>query len=138
TTPAVFGVRLSAPSAFTVTVNYGTANGTATAGVDYQAANGGLTFLPLVTSLPLTIQLVGDTLKEANETFLVNLSNASGGNATCAGGDCQGQGTIVNDDGATLSISDVSVTEGNSTAVNAVFTVAVKKLLAGTTAVSYA
>ena len=53
----------------------------------------------------------GDTTFEPNETFVVNLSGA--GNATIA--DAQGQGTITNDDGTpSLTINDVSVTEGNA------------------------
>ena len=58
---------------------------------------------------------------EPNETFFVNLTSAV--NATIA--DTQGVGTILNDDSAppTLSISDVTVREGNSGTTNAVFTV---------------
>ena len=53
----------------------------------------------------------GDTLDEPDETFVVNLSNAT--NATL--GDGQGVGTITDDDAApTLTISDVTVAEGNS------------------------
>jgi hypothetical protein len=60
----------------------------------------------------------GDVIDELDETFNVNLSNGSIGIT-----DTQGAGTITDDDTATLSIDDVSVTEGNSGTVNAVFTV---------------
>src|SRR5437667_385076 len=45
TTNAVLTVSLSAATAQTVTVNFATANGTATAGTDYVSTNGTLTFL---------------------------------------------------------------------------------------------
>ena len=62
----------------------------------------------------------GDTLDEANETFSVTLSNP--GNATIADG--SGLGTITDDDPApTLSVNDVSVTEGNAGSTTATFTV---------------
>ena len=60
----------------TVTVDYATADGTATAPGDYLAASGTVTFLPGETSRPVTVTVNGDTLDEANETYLVNLSNA--------------------------------------------------------------
>jgi len=99
TTPFVFTVTLSAASASTVTVNYATADGTATAGSDYLATSGTLTFNPGVTTQPITVSVIGDTTVEPNETFFVNLSSPS--NATIATG--QGTGTIVNDDGAVAS-----------------------------------
>jgi hypothetical protein len=83
-----------APSA-TVTVAYSTANGTATAPCDFVAAAGKVTFAPGETAKTVTVQVNGDTTKEANETFTVNLANASG-NATIADG--HALGTIVNDD----------------------------------------
>lgn len=92
---ATFTVALSAPSGQTVTVNYATADGTAAAPSDYTAlASATLTFLPGQTTKSVTVQVKGDTLKEANQTFFVNLSGAV--NALVA--DTQGLGTITNDD----------------------------------------
>lgn len=95
---AVFYIRLSRPSGKTVTFKYATANGAsnpAAAGADYTAvALTTLTFLPGQTSKSVLVQAKGDLVKEANETFFVNLSGAT--NATIA--DAQGLGTIVNDD----------------------------------------
>jgi Calx-beta domain len=94
TTNAVFSVTLSAPSAKFVTVDYRTANGTATAGSDYLRTTGTLTFPPGATSRTITVPVIGDTLPEANEYFLVILSNPV--NATIAR--AVGAGVILTDD----------------------------------------
>jgi hypothetical protein len=78
-----------------VTVNYGTANGTATGGEDYTAASGTLTFAPGETTKTITIKVKGDRKQEADETFFVNLFGVSS-NAMIL--DAQGIGTILNDD----------------------------------------
>jgi hypothetical protein len=91
-----FNVTLSAPSTQTVTVNYVTADGTATAGSDYVPRSGTLTFLPGQTVETAIVTVKTDTTVEPDETFVVNLSGASGGTIT----DSQGQATIKNDDSA--------------------------------------
>ena len=116
---AQFNVTLSNPSSQTITVSFATANGTATAGSDYVATSGSLTFNPGETSKAIPVQVTGDNVDETNETFAVNLSSPT--NATI--GAAQGTGTIQDDDGPTLSIGSASVTEGNTEFVNAVFTV---------------
>ena len=138
TKTAVFTVTLSAASTQTVTVNYATANGTATAGSDYVAQTGNLTFTAGQTSKTISVTVNGDTTVEPNETFVVNLTAPSG--ATLA--DAQGQGTITNDDTVvtlpTLSINDVTVTEGNSGTTTATFTVTLSAASASTVTVSFA
>jgi ribosomal protein L35AE/L33A/urease beta subunit len=134
TVTATFTVSLSAVTTQTVTVSYATANGTATAGSDYTAASGTLTFAPGQTTKTVTVLVTGDTLSEANETFFVNLSGAT--NATFA--DSQGQGTILNDDGPGLAVNDVSVTEGNTGTVTATFTVTLSAASTQTVTVNYA
>ncbi|HEY1188231.1 MAG TPA: autotransporter-associated beta strand repeat-containing protein, partial [Gemmata sp.] len=106
TTALTFTVTLSAESNQPVTVAYATADGTATAGTDYTAATGTLTFTPGpagagtltfapgVTSLTITVLVTGDTVVEADETVLVVLSSPT--NATILTG--TGIGTITNDD----------------------------------------
>jgi hypothetical protein len=59
------------------TVDYATADGTATAGSDYTATNGTLTFAANQTSQIVTIPIQADTLDEPNETFTFTLSNPS-------------------------------------------------------------
>ncbi len=94
TTTANFTVSLSAASGQTVSVNYATADGTATAGSDYVARSGTLTFAPGTTAQGVAITINGDTAVEPNETFSVGLSGAS--NAAIA--TATGTGTILNDD----------------------------------------
>jgi hypothetical protein len=94
TVSATFTASLSSASAGTVTVGYATGGGTATAGTDYVAASGTLTIPPGSTTATVTVSVNGDSADEADETFVVTLSGATG--ATIA--DAQGVGTIVDDD----------------------------------------
>jgi glucose/arabinose dehydrogenase len=121
TTTANFNVLLSPASSQTVTVQYATAPGSAAAGSDYSTSSGTVTFAPGQTSQPVSVLVLGDTAFEPNETFNVNLSNPT--NATL--GDDQGVGTIIDDDNPpTISVNDVTITEGNSGTKTAVFTIA--------------
>ncbi|AKV67559.1 beta strand repeat-containing protein [Microcystis panniformis] len=139
TTNAVFTVSLSSAASTVVSVNYATANGTATAGTDYTAIPPTtLTFNPGETSKTITVAVNGDNQVELNETFFLNLSNlqANGSNVILA--DNQGQGTITNDDSASIAISDVTITEGNSGTTNAVFTVTLSNAVDTAVTVNYA
>ncbi|MFN8445580.1 MAG: choice-of-anchor Q domain-containing protein [Caldilineaceae bacterium] len=97
TQSAVFSVTLSISGLSTVSVQYATSNGTASAGSDYVSNNGTLSFAPGITSLPITVTTNGDTSKEPDETFFVTLSNAVGGVIT----DSQAIGIILNDEPVT-------------------------------------
>jgi hypothetical protein len=119
TVNATFIVSLSFPSMQAVTVHYATANGSATAPADYTVAAGTLTIPANTSSVTFTVSVVGDTLDEGNEAFLVNLSNPAGADLS----DSQGVCTIRDDDLPALSISDSLVTEGNTGSVSAPFTV---------------
>lgn len=110
TSNAVFMVRLSSPATDTVTVNYATADGTAAAQLDYTAVSGTLSFAVGENSKTILVPVVGDGNVEANETFTVNLSAATG--ATIVKG--QAIGTILNDDSNTISVQDISQNEGNT------------------------
>ncbi|MCZ8365589.1 MAG: right-handed parallel beta-helix repeat-containing protein [Microcystis sp. LE19-251.1A] len=116
----IFKVTLSTTSTQTITVNYATADNTATAGSDYTATTGTLTFTPGQISQDIIISVNGDTAIEPDETFLINLSNPSNALIT----DNQGLGTITNDDGdntsVTLAVSPSSVTEDGT--ANLVYT----------------
>lgn len=97
-----------------VTFDWTTANNTATAGSDYTAASGTTkTISAGSTSTTMTINITNDSLDEVDETFYVNISNASGGGATIA--DNSAVVTIVDEDAApTISIAAASATEGSS------------------------
>jgi aryl-phospho-beta-D-glucosidase BglC (GH1 family) len=137
TTSLTFTVKLSAASTKAVTVAYATADQTATAGSDYQATSGTLTFAPGETQKTLSVLVIGDTTYEPDETLLLNLTNPSG--ATLGRG--QAVGKIINDDTAPVvplfSINDVTVTEGNSGTVDAIFTVTLSQATTTTVSVNY-
>jgi Calx-beta domain len=118
TTQMAFVVTLSGPSAQSVSCSFVTANGTATAGSDYIATSGALTFAPGEVEKPVVVLVNGDTVDEVQETFFLDISNVQ--NATV--NSSRGTGFIVDDDGPTISINDVSITEGNSGTKAATFT----------------
>ncbi|MEL6895961.1 MAG: Calx-beta domain-containing protein, partial [Planctomycetota bacterium] len=103
-----FVVTLDQAPVSSTTVDFATATGTATAG-DFTGSTGTLTFAVGETSKTITISTVNDTTYEPDETLNVNLANASG--AVIA--DAQGVGTITENDQPSLSVSDVTVTEGD-------------------------
>jgi hypothetical protein len=83
-------------------VPWSTGNGTATAGVDYVAANGTVTFVAgNSTSQTVTVSLIGDDTYEPDETFDVTISPPAQyfANATSS----TGVVTILNDDAVRLA-----------------------------------
>ena len=71
-----FTVTLSVASSETVTVSYGTADGTAAAGADYTSTSGTLTFSPGGSlSQTFSVPILGDALNEDDETFTVSLGS---------------------------------------------------------------
>ena len=122
TKTASFTVSHSGSEAFAV--DFVTADGTATASSDYVAATGTLNFAAGQATQTVSVTINGDTTVEANETFFVNLSNATNGGIIL---DAQGLGTISNDDATpavgNISIGDVTVSEGNAGTKTASFTV---------------
>ena len=87
-----FAVSLSAASSQQVTVDYATADGTATAGEDYTATSGTLTFQAGDTTKTVSVPITDDTEDDGGETFTLTLGNASG----AALGDAEATGTIRN------------------------------------------
>ena len=91
-----------------ISASYVTQNGTATAGSDYTAVSGTVTFAPGTTTSTVSVPISGDTALEANETFLVLLSNPlnaviSDGSATC---------TISNDEATPSNVPSLNSLPG--------------------------
>jgi dienelactone hydrolase len=75
-------VTLSAASSLPVTVQYNTAGGTATAGVDYTGGNGTITIPVGQTFGNINVQILTDNITEVTEFAMFKLSNPQ--NATIA------------------------------------------------------
>ena len=105
-------LTLSAASATVTSVTWATANGTATAGSDYVAGNGTVTFAAGVTTATINVTINGDTTYEPDERFTVTLSNPQGMTISRATATV----TITNDDASsapTISIGNATITEGD-------------------------
>lgn len=94
TTPAVFIVTSSNPADRPITVNFATSDGTATTPDDYAQTGGTLTFVPGDQQESATVPVVGDTIDELAETFMVTLS----GPVVATIADGTAIGTIIDDD----------------------------------------
>jgi Calx-beta domain/SdrD B-like domain len=135
TTNTTFLVSLSAISGKVITVDYATADDTANFNSDYIPTIGTLVFAPGVTTREITVPIVGDTLNENNETFIVNLSNANNAIIT----DNKSVGTIQNNDAVpNININDISLTEGDSGITNATFTISLSAASGKAVTVDYA
>ncbi len=141
---ATFTVTKSGSTDLSSSVDFATANGTATAGSDYAATSGTLTFAAGETSKMVTVTINNDAIYEISEDFSIAISNPV--NAVL-GATTSVTGTIV-DDGRTLpgggtanddrpgfSINDLVIDEAAGTAV---FTVTRAGDLSQTASVSYA
>jgi probable HAF family extracellular repeat protein len=91
---AGFLLNISPMTTSPVTVAYSTANGTATAGSDYNAASGTVTIPAGRTTWAVYATVRSDRKRELDEIFYMNISNPAGATIT----DAQGLGTIRNDD----------------------------------------
>lgn len=127
-TQFVFTVTLDSEVDVPLGLEYSTADQTATiADNDYVAGAGSLLFEankgPGPQTQTLAVRATGDSKVELDETFLVELSNlaAAGRNVTVSG--ASGQASLINDDTATVSVSDVSAAEGTQGTSELIFTV---------------
>ena len=127
TTNATVTVSLSSPDPSDVTFDAttiagGTATPSPTAHADYRTTSAtGVTIPAGQTSTTFDVPVIGDLVHEGNETFQVQISNASVGIA-----DDTGTVTIVDNDGLpALSIGDAAVVESDSGTTNAVLSIGV-------------
>ena len=126
TTTASLILTLSSATTTPVTVAWATAAATAMAGADYVHASGTVTFAAGQTSATITVTVIGDASVEGLEGFTVVLSDPQG----LAIADGTGNVAIVDDDVApppppparTISVDDVSVTEGDRNTLNVTVT----------------
>ncbi|HKE60428.1 MAG TPA: Calx-beta domain-containing protein, partial [Pyrinomonadaceae bacterium] len=132
TTPVTFTVTLSNRTTKTVTMNYATADGSATAGSDYVATSGTLTFDPLTRTKTITVLVNGDLVQEGNELFVLNLSNIVNASNTTY----QTNASILDDDapGLRFGAGSYSVNEADG---RATLTVTRKGDTSGTATVNY-
>ena len=91
-----FTVSLSRAARDGVSVDYETADGTATAGEDYTAVSGTLVFPPGETERTVAVAILDDAIDEGRETFFLRLSNPQG--AYLRNIHREAKGVIVNDD----------------------------------------
>ncbi|HOP23192.1 MAG TPA: Calx-beta domain-containing protein [Gammaproteobacteria bacterium] len=108
---STFDFTVSIDQSVNASVEVNTANGTATAGSDYTAIAGQVVNFTSggATTQTVSVTVNGDVTIEPNETFFVNLSNASG--ALIA--DNQGLGTIQNDDNIQAILSGSKSVSGD-------------------------
>jgi gliding motility-associated-like protein len=117
------------------TVNYTTADDSATAPIDYLTAAGTLNFVGTINETQnIEVTITDDTVLEATETFFVNLLSVSNPLIIITNG--QATGTITDDDTASISIVDVSVAE-NVAGGNLVFTATLNNAVAAGTSVGF-
>jgi type IV pilus assembly protein PilY1 len=116
---AQFTVTLDKAVDANLTLDYVTADGTATAGSDYTGIpTTPLTIAAGAMSGTIDVSVTGDNVVDlSSETFTVDLSNAAASGRSVSIADAQGVGTITDDDGtASISIDDVTVSEDAGTA----------------------
>lgn len=130
-------VTRTSHSAGAATVSYSTAaGGTATAGSDYTATSGTLSFADGETSKSFSLTVANDTLDEDDETVSVLLDAASG---ALLGPQSTATITILDDEPPpSVAVADAAVTEGSSGTTNASFAVTLSAPSAKTVTVSYA
>lgn len=120
----------------TVSVQYSTSNGTATAGLDYVATNGTVTFAGGVSSALFQVNILNDSFNEPNETFQITLHSPSAG--AVLGGQSTLTLTIVDDDPIFLYARDAGVTKPASGSATLVFPIELSQASTRTVSVNFA
>jgi serralysin len=113
-----FTVTLSSATSDVLTVHYATSDVSATAGSDYVAASGTLTFAANETTKTFTVFVNGDNNIESNETFSVSLSiaaNSTNPSSPPGISDALATGTIVNDDVNQPPVANAVITSQSGT-----------------------
>ena len=133
TANAVFSVSLSSVASVPVTVNFGTQDGTAVAGIDYTPTTGVVTIAAGQTQGTITVPILASTTGAPPKVFNVELSNVVGATIGIA----TGAATIVSVPAASLSVNDVTVDAPTTGAGNAIFVVTLSRASATSVTVNY-
>ncbi len=118
---ALFRVSLTAPSSQTISCDFVTSNGTATAEEDYLPAAGTIVFAPGVTTQTIPVPVLGDRLPEGNEIFFIHLFHPTNAAITFP----STSAILLDDDpNPALAIGGATVVEGaDGTVTSALFPV---------------
>ncbi|MBI3408200.1 MAG: right-handed parallel beta-helix repeat-containing protein [Planctomycetes bacterium] len=108
-----FSVERQHGTSGVVTVDYATSDGTATAGADYTAASGTITFADGENLKFVQIPIQRDSLVEGDETFFVTLSNPTGG-ATISGLDTKAATIFEKAGKFQFTVTNYRVAEANA------------------------
>jgi hypothetical protein len=135
TAALAFPLSLEAASSGSTTIKLRTQDGTAISGSDYAPLSASVTIPAGQTELPVAVQILGDRLRESDETLFLRVAPGPYVSAGAAA-----VGTILNDDPQPgLSVNDVSILEGApGDPALATFTVSLSAPSAQTVSVSYA
>ena len=131
TTALTFKVTRGGTTNVTCSVDWAVTGGTTDPadGADFSGAvlpSGTLSFASGDVTKTITVNVAGDYIVEANETFVVTLSNASTPSGTISITTATASGTIVNDDSnpsVSIAAASASKPEGNSGVTAYTFTV---------------
>ena len=115
----IYTITLDQAAFSPTSVNF-TVGGTATSGTDYAVVTSPLVIATGNTSGTITVDPTADTTIEADETVILSVAAGTG---YTVGTPASATGTILNDDLPTLSINDVTTSEGNAGTTNFTFTV---------------
>jgi uncharacterized repeat protein (TIGR03806 family) len=132
----VFDVTLSAPANGRVSATYSMSDGSAVVGADYAATTGTVVFSAGAMTKTISVDVVGDTVDEGNETLTITLSAPSGAMLARA----SATGTIIDDDSSTgpaLSIANSSTPEGDAGNSSLVFDVTLSAPAGGPVTATY-
>lgn len=115
----VYTVTLDQPAFSAISINFNV-GGTASSGSDYAAVSSPLSIAAGATTGTVTVTPTADNSVEANETVILTLAAGAG---YILGSPASATGTIIDDDQPALSITDVSLNEGNAGTTSFTFTV---------------
>lgn len=130
-----FEISMTGPAQETIILLFNTSDGTAAAGSDYEGiTNHNVTIPSNTTSVLVPVTIFGDAVAEPDETFMgtISISNINGQQVTIS--QPTAIATIENDDFASFSINDITVSENAGTAV---FTVTLSHAVQGGATVKY-